>query len=209
MLKFQFIILPLKFSALTNIPLDYSRFDNTNIATCNYTVTRGASTEISNTVISGCGNTTFDVTSDSTTYVAHLTITDVAGNSNYTNSTFNVQTSTGGGDTGGGGGGSSSEDLDLFSIALGGECVENKDCDSGLCDPITKTCVSTLCGNGVCEESEKIEGSCSADCNILRSNLSNNVLFGLLISLIVFGCGFGFKKKKKENKKWNGQYLES
>jgi hypothetical protein len=87
------------YSSLT-VPYNVLISDDVSSDECRYWVTRGASLEIVNTTIP-CENTngTFLVSSDLTTYTFHLFANDSTGNSNYTSTIFNVQTtspSTGG-----------------------------------------------------------------------------------------------------------------
>jgi len=84
-----------------------------NIDSCLYNVYRGDSLEVANTSVDCSGFGTLDVTVDAD-FVFNLYVNDSAGNSNFTNSSFSVDTSSvvvvppssGGGSSGGGGGGS-------------------------------------------------------------------------------------------------------
>ena len=104
------------YKSLSNIPLTFSYNDSNSVA-CNYNVSFETSKVIviGNTELSGCNSTTFGVDTDSS-YGLWLRINDSAGNVNYTNNSFTVDTSTtpessGDGGSGGGGGGSSSSIL--------------------------------------------------------------------------------------------------
>jgi hypothetical protein len=65
--------------------------DNVGLQTCSYNITRGASLEVSNTVFSNCANASTSVSSDGD-YVLNVLISDLAGNKNFSNQTFSVNT---------------------------------------------------------------------------------------------------------------------
>jgi len=81
--------------------------DDLNLQTCWYNVSRGASSEITNTIVvcsSGSPNiTTFTVSADGS-YMFWASGNDSFGNMNYTNMSFSVSTSSGDSGSGGGGG---------------------------------------------------------------------------------------------------------
>ncbi|MCH7535334.1 MAG: LamG domain-containing protein, partial [Bacteroidetes bacterium] len=99
------------YSSTTDIPLTFIATDSSPLY-CQYNVTfeSTGSVVIGNTEVVGCTSTTFNVDIDSN-YVLDLLVNDSAGNHNFSNSSFVVDSpeggSTGGSSGGGGGGGSS------------------------------------------------------------------------------------------------------
>ena len=93
----------------TNIPFIFSVTD-TNKDSCWYNVYRGSNLEIQNTTISCNNQTSFNVTLDAD-FTINFYANDSAGNTNFTSSSFSIDTSTpiinppSGGSGGGGGGG--------------------------------------------------------------------------------------------------------
>ncbi len=86
-------------------------FSDASPATCLYNVYRGANIEVANTSVNcSATSSTFSITIDAD-FILNFYITDSAGNTNSTNSSFSVDTSTtppssgGSGSSGGGGGG--------------------------------------------------------------------------------------------------------
>ncbi len=102
-------------TSITAIPILLSVSD-ASPTTCIYNVSFSSTGNIviSNTLISNCSSSSFDVDTESS-YTLHLKVNDSAGNSRISSSNFSVSTSSsgggggssGGGSSGGGGGGSS------------------------------------------------------------------------------------------------------
>jgi hypothetical protein len=139
-------------SSKTNIPLEYTATDLTNM-TCAYNVTFAAtgSEVIADTSIENCTDTTFSVDTDSD-YTLILTVTDSATNVKIHQTNFTVDTTTddsgdddgsGGGGGGGGGGGAPSQTANTTNETEE-ECVEKWSCsDWYKCvnDSQARTCV--------------------------------------------------------------------
>lgn len=91
----------------TTIDYNFTITDNFNLSICFYNVTRGASTEIANTLFDCETENTgdFSVSSRLTTYVLNVFANDTSGNVNTTNISFSVAGAAGGGVSGGGSGG--------------------------------------------------------------------------------------------------------
>jgi len=87
----------------TGIVIGFSAGDN-NLDNCWYNVYRGDSIEIANTSVDCSGTSSFDVTVDAN-FAFNLYANDSAGNLNFTDSSFSVDSSSGGGSSGGGSGG--------------------------------------------------------------------------------------------------------
>ena len=106
------------YTGITYIPLNLSALDDWEIDVCSYNVTRGASTEIANTIFN-CSNKTFTVSGDAN-YVLHLCVNDTSGNQNCTDSSFTINSyipPPASPSSGGGGGGLPDEELSKeFSI---------------------------------------------------------------------------------------------
>lgn len=74
---------PIVYCSYNNIPLTYSTTD-TNLDYCSFNVTSGGLISTPNTIISGCLNTTFNVSYDNAVQTLTLLTFDKAGNSNST-----------------------------------------------------------------------------------------------------------------------------
>ncbi|MCA9485832.1 MAG: hypothetical protein KC506_03235, partial [Nanoarchaeota archaeon] len=75
-----------------NVPLTFSIVDDSP-ATCRYNVYKGASVEVANTTVNcSSGSGSFSVTVDAD-FVLNFYVSDLAGNSNLTNSSFSVDSS--------------------------------------------------------------------------------------------------------------------
>lgn len=98
------------FTSISNISLNFTIVDDFLLDTdsCVFNVTRGASTEIADTSVANCVNTTFTVSGDAN-YVLNLKGNDSFGNLRSVSSSFIVDTGGGPGPTGGGGGGAAPE----------------------------------------------------------------------------------------------------
>ena len=112
---------------------------------------------------------------------------------------FTVSTSSGGTPGGGGGGGGGST---LFTI--GASCTQDVECSSGICDTASKKCVTTLCGNNICDPNES-QNSCQQDCSLANLNaneLFNNPFFlGVLVIMVISVFILIAKNEDKNQKK--------
>lgn len=98
------IVSPSGTESSKTITINITGSNDTNLDTCIYNITRGASTEVSDTEITNCINTTATMSSDAS-YVMWLTVNDSANNINITNSSFTVSSSSSSSSSSGGGGG--------------------------------------------------------------------------------------------------------
>lgn len=94
---------PASISSPSDINLTIIAGDNYALSYCNFSVTRGASDEITTTEITNCLNTSFTVSGEAT-YVLHLEVNDTSNNINRSDVTF-VYIAPGVIPSGGGGGG--------------------------------------------------------------------------------------------------------
>ena len=174
------------------------------INTCSYNVTTSAYVvKVSPTSVN-CNN--FSITSgtfivptdgDYIFFASGIKVTDSELLSQQ--ASFTVSTSSGGTPGGGGGGGGGST---LFTI--GASCTQDIECSSGICDTASKKCVTTLCGNNICDPNES-QNSCQQDCSLANLNaneLFNNPFFlGVLVIMVISVFILIAKNEDKNQKK--------
>lgn len=185
-----------------NVSLNFDAQD-TNLDICWYTILQGNTTEISNTTVSCLTNTTFTSPAGcDVTYTINFYANDSAGNTNFSTDNYYSETYVAPATSPGGGSGSQTTQR----LALVNEtCDQDADCESQICDPARKLCVSTieqLCGNNRCDEEygEDIN-SCALDCAPIRLAVP-----GWFVKAMPFLGAVGllllfFPKKKRKKKK--------
>ncbi len=183
-----------------DITMTYSISDASGTDYCYYNVTRGGTTEITNTEIS-CSSTseTFSVNLDTTTYIIHMAANSSGGNEGYDTSSFYFEYSSSSSPSG-----SSSdveetiENISILSYIIGdgicdrreGETEENSaDCSASLFDRLFTNCVIWY-GDKSRREEVKLGGGCIFSAFILIF-----LLVMIFLALIIFIASTSKKKK--------------
>jgi len=117
------IVQPTGAKTSRTIAIDLTFNDSSPLSYCYYNITRGASTEVANTELNCSNPDTSVIVSSDADYIIHVWINDSAGNTDYSNSSFSVDTSTTPVSTSTGGGGVSIVEI-LADITPSMVCAE-------------------------------------------------------------------------------------